>query len=139
MRKPGVVLRQTRASAQPRFSRAAHCLLMTFLSLALRSGAGAVILAAALPWEPAMASQTVLHKQLSSYLAGRSGQLSVSITDLTTGTSYTYDSGLRTATASIVKVDILAALMLRAQKAGRSLNATEKALAKRMITQSDNS
>jgi len=112
---------------------------MTFLSLALRSGAAAVVLAAALPWEPAMASQTALNQQLTSYLAGRSGQLSVSITDLTTGASYTYESGLRTATASIVKVDILAALLLRAQKAGRSLNRTEKALATRMITQSDNS
>jgi beta-lactamase class A len=111
---------------------------MTFLSLALRSGAAAVVLAAALPWEPAMASQTALNKQLTSYLAGRSGQLSVSITDLTTGASFTYDSGLRTATASIVKADILAALLLRAQKAGRSLYRTEKALATRMITQSDN-
>jgi len=46
---------------------------MTFLSLALRSGAAAVILAAALPLEPAMASQTVLDKQLTSYLAGLPG------------------------------------------------------------------
>src|SRR5688572_16197069 len=86
-----------------------------------------------------MASQTALDEQLTSYLAGRPGRLSVSITDLTTGASYTYGSGVRTATASIVKVDILAALLLRAQKAGRSLNGTEKSLATRMITQSDNS
>jgi hypothetical protein len=41
-------------------------------------------------------------------------------------------------TASIVKVDILAALLLRAQDAGRHLTAREKAYATAMIENSDN-
>ncbi|MFF4754392.1 serine hydrolase [Streptomyces sp. NPDC002514] len=41
-------------------------------------------------------------------------------------------------TASIVKVDILAALLLKAQDAGRALTAQERALAEPMIERSDN-
>ncbi|MYX99173.1 hypothetical protein GT045_31325 [Streptomyces sp. SID486] len=41
-------------------------------------------------------------------------------------------------TASVVKVDILAALLLRAQDAGRQLTAAEKAYAAKMIESSDN-
>ncbi|MEU7085764.1 serine hydrolase [Streptomyces achromogenes] len=41
-------------------------------------------------------------------------------------------------TASIVKVDILAALLLRAQDAGRPLSEAERALAEPMIRRSDN-
>ncbi|MEU6508094.1 hypothetical protein [Streptomyces sp. NPDC046942] len=41
-------------------------------------------------------------------------------------------------TASIVKVDILAALLLQAQDAGRQLTATEQAYATKMIENSDN-
>ncbi|MFJ7149194.1 serine hydrolase [Streptomyces sp. NPDC100445] len=41
-------------------------------------------------------------------------------------------------TASIVKVDILAALLLRAQDAGRQLTAQERKLAEPMIRRSDN-
>lgn len=41
-------------------------------------------------------------------------------------------------TASIVKVDILAALLLRAQDAGRELTAAERGLAEPMIRRSDN-
>ncbi|MEO5874311.1 MAG: serine hydrolase [Streptosporangiaceae bacterium] len=80
----------------------------------------------------------LLDRRLEAYLARRSGQLSVSATDLATGRSYTYAPGLRTAAASIVKADILAALLLRAQRAGRSLNRTERSLAASMIIRSDN-
>ncbi|GAA3211684.1 hypothetical protein GCM10010468_30510 [Actinocorallia longicatena] len=82
--------------------------------------------------------ETSLAKSLKKYMAGRSGQASVSVTDLTTGRSYTYNGGLRTATASVVKVDILASLLLRAQDRGRSLTSSERALASRMIRYSDN-
>ncbi|WP_030613289.1 serine hydrolase [Streptomyces achromogenes] len=53
-------------------------------------------------------------------------------TTVVRGTDRTYD------TASIVKVDILAALLLRAQDAGRPLSETERALAEPMIRRSDN-
>ncbi|QXJ20848.1 serine hydrolase [Actinomadura graeca] len=52
--------------------------------------------------------------------------------------SYTYRRRLRTATASIVKLDIVLALLLKAQREGRRLTAREKTLAERAITVSDN-
>ncbi len=41
-------------------------------------------------------------------------------------------------TASVVKVDILAALLLQTQRRGHQLNASQRSLARRMITRSDN-
>ncbi|MEU0133312.1 serine hydrolase [Streptomyces sp. NPDC006296] len=49
-----------------------------------------------------------------------------------------YGADTRYDTASIVKVDVLAALLLRAQDAGRPLSAQERALAEPMIRKSDN-
>ncbi|MFF1357204.1 serine hydrolase [Streptomyces sp. NPDC058297] len=49
-----------------------------------------------------------------------------------------YDGGSAFDTASIVKVDILAALLLRAQDAGRALTSQERAYATAMIENSDN-
>ncbi|MEO3827797.1 serine hydrolase [Actinomadura sp. B10D3] len=80
----------------------------------------------------------VLTRRLGRYLAERPGTLSVSARDLTTGLSYTYGKSLRTATASIVKVDIVIALLLKAQREKRTLTSSEKALAERAIKVSDN-
>jgi len=74
-----------------------------------------------------------LSKQVAAYLDGRDGDLAVAVRDLKSGAAYTYGGGLRTATASIVKVDILMALLLR-----HGLNASERALAENMIRHSDN-
>ncbi|SPT49536.1 serine hydrolase [Actinomadura madurae] len=79
-----------------------------------------------------------LTRALDAYLGDRPGRLSVSARDLTTGLSYTYGGSLRTATASIVKVDIVIALLLKAQREKRTLTPIEKALAERAITVSDN-
>ncbi|WP_155349489.1 serine hydrolase [Acrocarpospora pleiomorpha] len=83
-------------------------------------------------------SRANLTRNLATYLKDRSGQASIQIHDLSTGITYGYNTGLRTVTASIVKVDILAALLLRAQQDARKLTATERNLAKLMITLSDN-
>ncbi|MFE0582921.1 serine hydrolase [Streptomyces sp. NPDC058874] len=74
--------------------------------------------------------------------AGTEGNAAVAVLDVTTGVSvsvgsvdaeeHTFD------TASIVKVDILAALLLRAGDAGRSLTAQERQWATVMIENSDN-
>ncbi|TMR23690.1 hypothetical protein ETD86_07605 [Nonomuraea turkmeniaca] len=58
--------------------------------------------------------------------------------DLSTGRSYSFNRGLRTATASIVKVDIVMALLLRAQRQRRGLSAWERRAAARAIKASDN-
>lgn len=79
-----------------------------------------------------------LTRALDHYLEDRSGQLSLSILDLSTGFTFTYRPKTRTVTASIVKVDILIALLLKAQREGRRLTASEKALATQMIRVSDN-
>jgi hypothetical protein len=64
-------------------------------------------------------------------------RLSVSVLAEDTGATATYGNESFD-TASIVKVDILAALLLRAQDEGRELTASERALAEEMIRASDN-
>ncbi|MFD9119430.1 hypothetical protein [Streptomyces bottropensis] len=63
--------------------------------------------------------------------------VSVSVLDVTSGESARYGDA-RFDTASIVKLDILAALLLRAEDAGRSLTAQERTYASAMIRDSDN-
>ncbi|MEV6176599.1 serine hydrolase [Streptomyces sp. NPDC052015] len=63
--------------------------------------------------------------------------VSVAVLDVGSGVSAAYGTTAFD-TASIVKVDILAALLLRAQDDGRSLTAQEKAYATAMIENSDN-
>lgn len=64
-------------------------------------------------------------------------KVSAAVLDLESGDSAVYGDGAFD-TASIVKVDILAALLLRHQEAGTSLSAREKAYATTMIENSDN-
>lgn len=74
---------------------------------------------------------------MAELTAGVPGRLSVSVVDLDTGVRASYGSGDRTfATASIVKVNILATLLW--QQEGK-LTESERSLARRMIQQSDNS
>ena len=76
--------------------------------------------------------------ELQSYLATRSGQVSVAVFDATSGSTYSYNAGTQYVTASIVKVAILGTLLRQAQDAHRSLTPTEGSLATSMIEQSDN-
>ncbi|MFI5659441.1 serine hydrolase [Streptomyces sp. NPDC051684] len=70
---------------------------------------------------------------------GHDGEVSVAVHDETSGSGASYASGDGTYdTASIVKVDVLAALLLRAQDEGRALTAQERAYAAAMIENSDN-
>jgi beta-lactamase class A len=64
--------------------------------------------------------------------------LAVAVLDRHTGTTYAYAGTTRFRTASIVKVDILATLLLQANRAGRSLTSSEQQLAAAMIKRSDN-
>ncbi|MFJ8809352.1 serine hydrolase [Streptomyces sp. NPDC102490] len=64
-------------------------------------------------------------------------EVSVAVLEPGSGAGASYGTGAFD-TASIVKVDILAALLLRAQDAGRALTASEKAYAAAMIEDSDN-
>ncbi|MGI8333962.1 serine hydrolase [Actinomadura scrupuli] len=79
-----------------------------------------------------------LTRTLAGYLGGTGGRLAIAVRDLPTGAVFRYGTAQAFPTASIVKVDILAALLLKAQRAGRPLTADERATAARMIQYSDN-
>ncbi|MFC8872829.1 serine hydrolase [Streptomyces sp. NPDC057148] len=74
---------------------------------------------------------------MSSVTVADGVEVAVAVLDPETEDGASYGAG-PFATASIVKVDILAALLLQAQDAGRTLTAAEKADAVAMIEKSDN-
>ncbi|WP_412736456.1 serine hydrolase [Krasilnikovia sp. MM14-A1259] len=65
-------------------------------------------------------------------------EFSVAVLDRRTGQRYAFRGSERYETASVVKVQVLACLLLTAQDADRALTASELSLAKRMIRASDN-
>ncbi|MFJ8491789.1 serine hydrolase [Streptomyces sp. NPDC094038] len=87
--------------------------------------------------EPAVDRDALLGSALAEVTVPSGAKVSAAVLDLDSGDSAAYgDSAFDT--ASIVKVDILATLLLQAQDAGRHLTATEKAYATKMIENSDN-
>ncbi|GAA3526105.1 serine hydrolase [Aeromicrobium panaciterrae] len=72
-----------------------------------------------------------------SSLADIDGTFSVAVRDVATGESVSYGTGSYD-TASIVKVDIVAALLHQAQEQGRTLTTRERTLAEAAIERSDN-
>ncbi|MEU3184217.1 serine hydrolase [Streptomyces sp. NPDC006923] len=90
--------------------------------------------------KPERAPDEVLSERLKPLLGATSASVSVAILDLKDGRAARYGvgSGKTYDTASIVKVDILAALLLKAQDADRRLTAREKTYATAMIKVSDN-
>ncbi|WP_419248694.1 serine hydrolase [Streptomyces melanogenes] len=117
------------------------------LSLAVAAGVLAPVVAGAAP-ASAAASVTCtsnkaglaakLSKDITSALSGRSSLTAVALYDRSTGTrcelraTDTFDS------ASVVKATVLATLLWDATKQHRSLTSNERALATKMITESDN-
>ena len=78
-----------------------------------------------------------LDAALKAYAAS-APEFSVAVLDKKTGQRYSYRGTETYETASVVKVQVLACLLLTAQKGDRDLTSTETALAKRMIRLSDN-
>ena len=66
------------------------------------------------------------------------GHVAVAVDDLTTGADAAYSSTQEFVTASIVKVDILSALLYQARQSGHRLSPEEEALATTMIENSNN-
>jgi hypothetical protein len=75
---------------------------------------------------------------LARVLTQHTGDLAVGLVDRTTDLKAIYGGGHLFHTASIVKADILAALLLRHQDAGTPLSENEQELATQMIEESDN-
>ena len=91
--------------------------------------------------EPVSAATSVnrtksLADAMDSVAVAARGNVSVAVLDLGSGESASYGDGSFD-TASIVKVNILAALLLQAQDADRRLTAQERARATTMIEDSD--
>jgi hypothetical protein len=74
---------------------------------------------------------------ITSYLAGRSGDGTAALYNLTTGATSLWRPGAVEYTASIVKVDILATLLHQSQEQRSPLSDEEQDLATTMIEQSD--
>jgi hypothetical protein len=87
--------------------------------------------------QPTVDYDALLATAMQSVTSTGDQKVSVAVLDVDSGTSATYGSAAFD-TASIVKVDILATLLLQAQDAGRRLTATEKSYAITMIENSDN-
>jgi len=83
-------------------------------------------------------ARQALNLALDRYLKGRPGRTAVSVRDRTTGVQYAFGEERSFLLASVAKVDILLALLLRTQHEHRQLDAHERALAERMIRNSDN-
>jgi hypothetical protein len=93
------------------------------------------------PEELAARERTKRVKALDAALkkyAATSPEFSVAVLDKKTGQRYSYRGSEKYDTASIVKVQVLACALLKAQDADRKLSATELSLAKPMIQLSDN-
>ncbi|WP_031041532.1 serine hydrolase [Streptomyces sp. NRRL F-5650] len=86
---------------------------------------------------PAADGDALLAAAMASVPVADGAEVSVAVLDPDSGRSASYGTGAFD-TASIVKVDILAALLLQAQDAGRTPTAAEKAYATAMIEDSDN-
>ncbi|MEU5645688.1 serine hydrolase [Streptomyces milbemycinicus] len=85
----------------------------------------------------AAALTAALTDALDAVADGTDGQFSAAVLDTGSAAGAVYGDGAYD-TASIVKVDILAALLLQAQDAGRRLTAQERSYATVMIQKSDN-
>ena len=85
---------------------------------------------------PAPAPAAVVADAVDGWHEAEAGHLAVAVADLQTGRTASYgDTGHSFATASVVKVDILATLLLQEQ--GR-LSSSQREVASRMIRQSSN-
>lgn len=100
----------------------------------LRTTTTAVPEETAVPEDP----NPFLSSALSSYLKSRSSLVTAALYDVTSGQTYVYNPGVREVTASMVKIDILAALLRECQVQHRALTSGESQLATSMIESSSN-
>jgi beta-lactamase class A len=72
----------------------------------------------------------------ASYVSTRTGTVLAAVYDVVTGQTWRLGAGPPQAEASVVKVDVLETLL--AERGGRGLSASDRALARQMIEDSDN-
>jgi hypothetical protein len=93
--------------------------------------------AAPQPTEVSPVDASAVAASVQTYLKSQNDQSAVAVLDATTGAQLAVNADAGFHTASIVKVDILATLLLKRQTA-QGLSANERSLAFDMITKSDN-
>ena len=104
----------------------------------LRSLTHSVAAPPARPQPRACSPHAALTAALATALPGQTGNVAVGVTDLSTGITASYHPHELFHTASIVKADILATLLLQVQHQHTGLSPAEQGLATAMIEQSDN-
>lgn len=82
--------------------------------------------------------RTALKRALAPLIRHHTGRFAIGVTDLSTGRSASYHDKASFPTASVVKADILAAVLLNAQQENEPLTDDQRALAAQMIQASDN-
>ncbi|WP_021593971.1 serine hydrolase [Actinomadura welshii] len=80
-----------------------------------------------------------LRRAVRAYFEKRPGEAGIMATDLKTGLAFGENEQERFVSASVMKVDILASLLLQRQRDQRRLSDGQRDLAERMIRESDNS
>lgn len=85
---------------------------------------------------PALAAR--ISRGIQAARRGRESYVAAEVADPAAGLTCQLDSAVHFYSASVVKVTILGTLLLRAHAEHRYLTSTEAALARLMITQSDN-
>jgi beta-lactamase class A len=85
-----------------------------------------------------LSAQQRLTAAVAPLIGAGDGRVAVAVDDLTSGTEASYHGASEFATASIVKVDILATLLYELQQDGQTLSEPEEDLATTMIENSDN-
>lgn len=85
-----------------------------------------------------LTAQQRLTMAVAPLIQADGGHVAVAVDDLTTGTEATYHGTSEFATASIVKVDILATLLYELQHTGQTMTGEDQDLATTMIENSDN-
>jgi beta-lactamase class A len=79
-----------------------------------------------------------LPAQLTTYIKGKGGNAAVAVVDRTSGATISINANRTFQTASIIKFDILATRLYQHQRSNTSMSSSEKNLAFKMITHSDN-
>jgi beta-lactamase class A len=85
-----------------------------------------------------VASDPFTSEAMTSFLNGRKGNVTASVYDVTSGTTYLYRPGVGEQSGSIVKVNILATLLWQLQTRAAVLNPDDLKTASGMIEDSDN-
>lgn len=132
----------------PRFPRATRRIVVTLLALLVGTVGALTINTGRLQagTSPAGVSTTTLtvtanpfrDPAVVRFLAARRDDITAAVCDLRTGAIYTYNPDVAMPTASMVKIDILAALLHRAELTSRPLSTADISLATVMVEHSDN-